>query len=72
MTKVDEALESVLQGYASFLRDRMLATLNHQPYMVWWVQEFLVKATGGLHDAVHALVRLSIRTRYQAEHPMNT
>jgi len=27
MTKVDNALESVLEGYASFLRKRMLAAL---------------------------------------------
>lgn len=31
MTKVDEALESVLEGYASFLREGMLAPLRHQP-----------------------------------------
>ena len=31
MTKVDEALESVLEGYASFLRERMLAPPKHQP-----------------------------------------
>jgi len=37
MTKVDEALESVLEGYASFLRERMLALLKHQPYLVRWV-----------------------------------
>jgi len=30
MTKVDEALESVLEGYASFLRERMLAPLRAQ------------------------------------------
>ena len=40
MAKVDEALESVLEGYASFLRERMLAPLRHQPpYLVRWVQE---------------------------------
>jgi len=44
MTKVDEALESVLEGYASFLRERMLAPLRHQPYLVRWVQEFLLFA----------------------------
>jgi len=44
MTKVDEALESVLEGYASFLRERMLAPLKHQPYLVRWVQEFLLFA----------------------------
>jgi len=40
MTKVDEALESVLEGYASFLRERMLTLLRHQPYLVRWVQEY--------------------------------
>ncbi len=40
MAKVDEALESVLEGYASFLRERMLAPLKHQPYLVQWVQEY--------------------------------
>ena len=44
MTKVDEALESVLEGYASFLRERMLAPLKHQPHLVRWVQEFLLFA----------------------------
>jgi hypothetical protein len=32
MAKVGKALESVLEGYASFLRERMLAPLKHQPY----------------------------------------
>jgi len=34
MTTVEKALESVLEGYASFLRERMLAPLKHQPYLV--------------------------------------
>jgi len=34
MAKVGKALESVLEGYASFLRERMLAPLKHQPYLV--------------------------------------
>jgi hypothetical protein len=38
MTKVDEALESVLEDYASFLRERMLAPLKHQPHLVRWGQ----------------------------------
>jgi len=44
MTKVDEALESVREGHASFLQERMLAPLRHQPYLVRWVQEFLLFA----------------------------
>jgi len=44
MAKVDNALESVLEGYASFLWERMLAPLRHQPYLVRWVQEFLLFA----------------------------
>ena len=44
MAKVGKALESVLEGYASFLRERMLAPLKHQPYLVRWVQEFLLFA----------------------------
>jgi len=40
MIKVDKALESVLEGYPSFLRERMLAPLRHQPYLVQWVQEY--------------------------------
>ena len=30
MAKVGKALESVLEGYASFPRERMLAPLRHQ------------------------------------------
>ena len=37
MTKVDEALESVLEGHASFLRERMLALPKHQPHLVRWM-----------------------------------
>ena len=44
MAKVGKALESVLEGYASFLRERMLAPLEHQPYLLRWVQEFLLFA----------------------------
>jgi len=44
MTTVEKALESVLEGYASFLRERMLAPLKHQPHLVRWVQEFLLFA----------------------------
>jgi len=44
MAKVGKALESVLEGYASFLRERMLAPLKRQPYLVRWVQEFLLFA----------------------------
>jgi len=42
MTRVDKALESVLEGYASFLRERMLAPLRHQSYLVQRVQEYPV------------------------------
>jgi len=38
MAKVGKALESVLEGCASFLRERMLAPLRHQPYLVRCVQ----------------------------------
>jgi len=44
MAKVEKALESVLEGYASFLQKRMLAPLKHQSYLVRWVQEFLLFA----------------------------
>jgi len=44
MTKVGKALESVLEGYAGFLRERMLAPLKHQPHLVRWAQEFLLFA----------------------------
>ena len=44
MAKVGKALESVLEGYASFLRERMLAPLKHQPHLVRWVREFLLFA----------------------------
>jgi len=36
MAKVGKALESVLQGYTSFLRERMLAPPKHQPHLVRW------------------------------------
>jgi len=39
LAKVGKALESVLEGYATFLRERMLAPLKHQPYLLRWVQE---------------------------------
>jgi len=44
MAKVGKALESVLEGYVSFLRERMLAPLKHQPHLVRWVREFLLFA----------------------------
>ena len=44
MAKVGKALESVLEGYASFLRDRGLAPPKHQPHLVRWVREFLLSA----------------------------
>jgi len=44
MTTVEKALESVLEGYASFLRERMLAPLKHQLHLVRWMQEFLLFA----------------------------
>ena len=44
MAKVGKALESVLEGYANFLRERMLAPLEHQPYLVRRVQELLLFA----------------------------
>ena len=44
MTKIEKALESVLEGYANFLREGMLAPLKHQPHLVRWVQEFLLFA----------------------------
>ena len=36
VAKVGKALESVLEGYASFPRERMLAPLKHQPHLVGW------------------------------------
>jgi len=44
MAKVGKALESVLEGYAKFLRERMLRPLRHQPYLVRWVRDFLLFA----------------------------
>ena len=44
MAKVGKALESVLEDYASFLQERMLAPPKHQPHLVRWVREFLLFA----------------------------
>ena len=47
MAKVGKALESVLEGYAKFLRDRDLAP-KHQPRLVRWVQRRITtKLTDG-------------------------
>jgi len=41
-----EHLQSVLDGYAKFLREKDLALSNHQPYLVGWAREFLLFAQG--------------------------
>ena len=37
-------LKTVLEGYASFLRERKLVLPKHQPYLVRWVRDFLLSA----------------------------
>ena len=44
MSEPSERLRVVMDGYASFLRERQLAPAKHQPYLVRWVREFLLFA----------------------------
>ena len=39
-----ERLETVLDGYANFLREKDLALPKYRPYPVRWVREFLLFA----------------------------
>ena len=39
-----EHLETVLNGYANFLREKDLAPAQRQPYLVRWVRDFLLFA----------------------------
>ena len=41
MVKVGKAFRLVPEGCVNFLRERMLAPLRHQPYLVRWGQELL-------------------------------
>ena len=40
----NDRLRVVLEGYATFVREKGLALARHQPYLVRWVREFLVFA----------------------------
>jgi integron integrase len=44
MSRADEKLNAVLQGYSNFLREGKLALPKHQPHLVRWVREFLLFA----------------------------
>ncbi len=44
MRASDERLRAVLDGYAKFLREKKLAALKHQPYLVQRVRDFLLFA----------------------------
>ena len=44
-----ERLQTGLDGYANFLREKDLGLAKHQPYLVRWVREFLHFARD--HDA---------------------
>ena len=60
-----ERLQTVLDGYAKFLRKKDLALPKHQPYLVRWVREFLVfalrrKATPKMPSPQAAIVHPSI------------
>jgi len=44
MAERDGPLREVLDGYAKFLQDKNLALDKHQPYLLRWVQEFLLFA----------------------------
>ena len=41
-----ERLQTALDGYPKFLREKDLALPKHQPYLVRWVREFLLFAQG--------------------------
>ena len=41
MPETGQRLQEVLDGYATFLRERDLALPKHQPHLVRWVREFL-------------------------------
>lgn len=45
MSRVDEKLKAVLEGYSNFMRKRKLAPLKHQSHLVWWVRESLLFAS---------------------------
>jgi len=44
MDGFDERLRKILDSYANFLREKDLALLKHQPYLVRWVRDFLLFA----------------------------
>ena len=46
MVESSARLQEVLASYGKFLREWQLASVNHQPHLVRWVQEFLVFAGG--------------------------
>ena len=41
MAEAGDRLQSVLDGYYKFQREKDLALSKHQPYLVRWVREFL-------------------------------
>ena len=41
-----EHLQTVLDGYTKFLREKDLTLPEHQPYLARWVREFLLFAQG--------------------------
>ena len=41
MERKESTSEEVLEGFSNFLRERGLARINHIPYLVRWVKEFL-------------------------------
>jgi len=47
----DSKLESVVDGYANFLKVKDLAKTTHQPHMVRWIGYFLIfgQGTSRLH-----------------------
>ncbi len=44
MAGFDERLKKILDGYASFVREKELALPKRQPYLVRWVKDFLLFA----------------------------
>ncbi len=45
MPSIPPPFKKVLDGYSRFLKDRKIAMSKHRPYLVRWVQEFLIFAS---------------------------
>ncbi len=46
MADFEDSMQTVLEGYLRFLREKDLALPKQQPYLVGWVRDFLLFAKG--------------------------